>query len=249
MNKNTIFWVSGLLIVLFLVITTIFLVCLYSNKTVTLGFNYDINDYNSSVDPFLDAGCINDGQNYITCKDTKITKDFGCLDSLYLAKASLEFGTPLYNCDIPVYSDNDVLISDAEKKEYFECGGGLLQLCKSYIFYDNNKSIFSQIKNKDAFLSFVGDINSKEKALALVLLFERGYSKLTIDNKVFNSKLVSNNDESYLVTVYNSDKSFGCYDTINYESIVYKVTPLGNITEESRKIIYSERLPYELCVD
>lgn len=197
----------------------------------------------ATLQQFLDAGCLKRG-DFLECENTEFVSKFKCATSTLLVEDEGDvFGFPIIHCPAGVSQNG---LSAEEKKSYFKCSGGLFVTCASYLTYKDDQ--FIPIKNKAEFLSLSGPIDGQEKALLLVLLAEEGSKNLVVDHLSFKGE-VKREGGNYLVTVYAPDQTFGCYDTIQYESIQYEVTPAGDVVERNREVVYTKELEYTICVD
>ncbi len=196
-----------------------------------------------SLQPFLDAGCQqgNTSEYVLKCQDTELISTFDCLPNLYVREEGGAFGIFLATCftratQMPI----------EKQKEYFSCDGGFFYSCKSYISWKNGQ--FIQIKNKKELAPLVSPINTTEEAMNYVLLVEDGTQNITLNETLFEQR-TKKIEDTFLVTIYAPDRTYGCFDTIHYEAIQYEVAANGDITERNRTVVYTRKLPGMICAD
>jgi hypothetical protein len=202
----------------------------------------------SQLKPFFDAGCVNESPGYLQCDNASFVRTFGCFQGSHAQimneGAGLEPQLALVRCPIEVYGSN---LSNEQMEDYFFCGGGMLRTCTSYVLWENGS--FIQIKSEGELAARIMPIGSEEEALDFVLL-SKGYGRVVdADEQHLFYATAQGTGSDFLVKAYAPDRVFGCYGEVNYEEIGYLVTPDGNITEKSRKTVYTKILGYQICVD
>ncbi len=214
------------------------------------------------VQPYLDEGCELNTEGNVFCPEDSqfyLNNDFNCYGALTLRPEALAFGFPLFNCLVRG-------TNDAPDYDYFYCKGGRLHTCQSYVIYsralrpDNSGadslSVFAQLNNNVQLLKLLDakKIDSKEKAMAFVLLTLDVSKDLVVDGKKIKEGTSVKEGDHYVVTVYAMDKNLGCYDTVNYMELRYSVAYNGDLElipdgDYVGKIVYTKKLPGTICVD
>ncbi len=194
----------------------------------------------SQTQKFLEAGCYYSNGD-LNCENASFASEFKCESYMSLAKYGESLDPKLVLLECPV------VMQDYTVGDYFNCDGGFIYTCLSYVTFDNNK--FVNIKNPEEFAAVFAPVESEEEALDFALLSYDGLDKVQNKSGVLFEAKSEKSGENFAVTIYSRSSQFGCYSDIQYYGVTYEVTKNGSITEKNRETVYTEDLGYLICVD
>ena len=190
---------------------------------------------------FFDAGCFTDSQGDLDCQSASFVSEFKCESYILLTEQGENLNPKLVLLECPVVMQN------YNVGDYFNCDGGFIYTCLSYVTFHDNQ--FVNIKNPEEFAAVFAPIESEEEALDFALLSYDGLDKVQNKSGVLFEARSEKSGENFAVTIYERSSQFGCYSEVHYYEVTYEVTKNGSITQKNRETVYTEDLGYLICVD